>query len=305
MAVEDLASLATETPNPRTRGLDRISTLELVQLINAEDGRIAGLVNKALPEIARAIDGIAARMDRGGRLIYMGAGTSGRLGVLDAVECQPTFSVSRGVVNGIIAGGEKALWDPVEGAEDQGELGEGDLRDIQLAGGDSVVGITASGRTPYVIGGLRYAQKLGALTIGLACNEPNQTSQVAEISITIPTGPEVLSGSTRMKAGTATKMVLNMLSTGVMVRLGKTYDNLMVNLHPTNEKLRQRALHLVQQVAGVERSAAQTALESCNWEVKTAILTCRLHLSPQEARERLCQSGGHLGVALGEDQDAE
>ncbi len=300
MATEDLSSLATEAYNPRTKGLDRMSTMEMVQTFNSEDAEIAMIVAKALPDIAKAIDAITERMTQGGRLIYLGAGTSGRLGVLDAVECPPTFSVPPGKVVGLVAGGEAALISPVEGAEDQPELGEHDLYEIYLKPHDCVVGITASGRTPYVLGGMLYAQSLGALTIGLACNHPNQISQFANIQINVLTGPEVLSGSTRLKAGTATKMVLNMLSTGVMVKLGKTYGNLMVDVNPTNDKLRLRALQLVEKVAGVERSTAQTALESCNWEVKTAIVTCRLGLSPRDARNRLHQSGNRLAVALGE-----
>jgi len=300
MTTEDLSTLATEAINPRTRKLDKISTLEMVRLINAEDARIAGLVAQALPDISRAIDAIAERMSHGGRLIYLGAGTSGRLGVLDAVECPPTFNVPQDLVIGLVAGGETALNNPVEGAEDQPELGEGDLTHLHLTPQDSVIGISASGRTPYVVGGLRFAQRIGALVISLACNQLNQTSQYADIGITIPTGPEVLSGSTRMKAGTSTKMVLNLLSTGVMVRLGKTYGNLMVDVHPTNAKLRQRALRLVQQVAGVKTEIAENALKACNWEVKTAILTCRLGISPQEARDRLREAAGHLAAALGE-----
>jgi len=298
MAIEDLSSLATEAPNPRLRDLDRMSTLEMVQAFNAEDALVAGAVAQALPDIANAIDAIADRMERGGRLIYLGAGTSGRLGVLDAAECPPTFDVLQEQVVGLIAGGEDALRHSSEAAEDQPGLGERDLQAIHLAVADSVVGITASGRTPYVIGGLKYAQEVGALTIGLACNQPSRVGQMAEISIAIPTGPEVLGGSTRMKAGTATKMVLNMLSTGVMVRLGKTYGNLMVDLHPTNEKLRQRALRLVQQVAGIHETEAEAALETCNWEVKTAIVNCHLGLSPENARERLRQAGGHLAAVL-------
>jgi N-acetylmuramic acid 6-phosphate etherase len=304
METEGLSNLTSEMPNPRLANLDRMSTLEMLQAINAEDALIAGLVTQALPDIASAIDAIAGQIEKGGRLIYMGAGTSGRLGVLDAAECPPTFSVPPELVSGLIAGGDPALRHSSEAAEDQTELGEENLRQLHLGPTDSVVGITASGRTPYVLGGLRYARQVGALTVGLACNQPAEISLVAAISILVPTGPEAISGSTRMKAGTASKMILNMLSTGVMVRLGKTYANLMVDLRPSNEKLRQRALRLVQQVAGVGKSQAETALQTCNWEVKTAVLTCRLGITPEEAHVRLRQVSGRLAAAL-EDQQGE
>lgn len=297
---EDLASLATEASNPDLPDLAQFSTLEMIKAINAEDARIAGVVAQALPEIAGAIDAIAERISQGGRLVYMGAGTSGRLGILDASEWEPTFGVPKGTVAALIAGGTSAWYAPVEGAEDLPQLGEEDLKGIDFSSKDCLVGITASGRTPYVLGGMQYACQLGALTIGLSCNQPSQISNLAAIDITLLTGPEVVSGSTRMKAGTATKMVLNMLSTGVMIHLGKTYANLMIDLQATNEKLRQRVIRLVQQVTGVTSREVENILQTCNWEGKTAILVCQLGCSPQEARKRLNKAGGHLAVALEE-----
>jgi N-acetylmuramic acid 6-phosphate etherase len=300
MTTEDLSALTTEAQNPTTRNLDRMPTLEMVQAIHAENAKVPGVVVKALPDIARAIEAIAVRMGQGGRLIYLGAGTSGRLGMQDAVECPPTFGVSPELVIALVAGGEAALRQSVEAAEDRPELGEQNLREIDLSPGDSLVGITASGRTPYVLGGLRFARRIGALTIGLTCNQPNQISSLADICIEVPTGPEVIAGSTRLKAGTATKMVLNSLSTGVMVKLGKTYGSRMVDVQASNDKLRQRAKSLVQDLAEVGIVEAEQALQACGWEVKTAVVTLRMGVSPKEARERLQRSAGRLAEVLGE-----
>lgn len=295
---DDLSILATESINPATLDLDTLPTSDLVRLMNAEDRRVAEAVAQALPEIAAAIDAIAARMRRGGRLIYIGAGTSGRLGVLDASECPPTFGVEPGLVVGLIAGGDAALRRSIEAAEDRPEQGKADLQSIDLQPEDCVVGLTASGRTPYVLGGLDYARSAGALAIGVACNRPSAISAHADISILAAVGPEILSGSTRLKSGSAQKMVLNMLSTGVMVRLGKTYGNLMVDLRPTNEKLRQRALRLFCQVSGSREEIARTWLDRCHWEVKTALAAHHLDCSPEEARRRLEQAGGLLRKVL-------
>ena len=295
---DDLSKLATEAVNPATMDLDKLATAELVRVINAEDRRVAGAVGQALPEIAAAIDAVAERMRRGGRLIYMGAGTSGRLGVLDASECPPTFGVPAGAVVGLIAGGDAALRRSIEAAEDRPEQGQADLQAINLGPEDSVVGLTASGRTPYVLGGLDFARSIGALAIGVACNRPSAISEHADISILAEVGPEVLSGSTRLKSGSAQKMILNMLSTGVMVRLGKTYGNLMVDLHPTNDKLRVRALRLFCQVSGSDEESAKTWLERCNWEVKTAIVAYRLDCSPDEARRKLELADGFVRKVL-------
>jgi N-acetylmuramic acid 6-phosphate etherase len=295
---EDLTSLATETPNPASKDLDQLSTLELVQVINNEDARIAAAVQQTLPEIATAIDQIADRLQKGGRLIYFGAGTSGRLGVLDASECPPTFSVPPELVVGLIAGGDTALRHAIEAAEDKPEMGQRDLQAVNLSARDCVVGLSASGRTPYVLGGLDYARATGTLAIGVACNRPAAISQHADICILAPVGAEVLSGSTRLKSGTAQKMILNMLSTGVMVRLGKTFGNLMVDLRPTNAKLRVRAIRLLGQAAGCTEETSQSLLEACRWEVKTAIVAHYLGCNADEAREKLASAGGFVRKVL-------
>ncbi len=294
----DLNSLATESVNPATRNLDAVSTLEMVRIINSEDAKVAQAVETCLPQIAQAIDLIAERLRRGGRLIYIGAGTSGRLGVLDASECPPTFSVPEDLVVGIIAGGDRALRHSIEEAEDKPEAGKADLQSINVSEKDVVVGLTASGRTPYVLGGLAYAGSIGAGTIGVACNQPAEISNVAEISILVPVGAEVLSGSTRLKSGTAQKMILNMLSTGVMVRLGKTYGNLMVDVKPTNAKLKVRATRIVSLITGSDETTAQSALLQANWEVKTAIILLVKKIDPPEARKQLAKHGGVLRKVL-------
>ena len=289
----------TERSNPATQDLDRMSTLAMVQAINAEDMRVAKAVRCVLPHIAEAIDAIAARMRRGGRLIYAGAGTSGRLGVLDASECPPTFSTSPGLVVGVIAGGERALRQAVEGAEDDPAQARADLAALRLTGEDCVVGLSASGGAPYVIGALDYAQECGALTVAVACNPSAPIAAHAHIAILAEVGPEVIAGSTRLKAGTAQKMILNMLSTGVMVRLGKTYGNLMVDVQASNAKLRRRATRLVMQVCGLEEEPAGTLLERCDWQVKTAIAAHHLRCEAAEAHRALEQAGGMLREVIG------
>ena len=298
---EDFASLPTESTNPSTSDLDRLTTLEMVRRMNVEDAGVALAVQAVLLDIATAVDAIAWRIRQGGRLIYMGAGTSGRLGVLDAAECPPTFGVAPDKVIGLLAGGQGAFQRPDESAEDNPLMGENDLRRINLGALDCVVGVTASGRTPYVLGGLRFARRLGCLTVAVACSRPAGVSQAAEISILAPVGAEVLSGSTRLKAGTAQKMILNMLSTGVMVRLGKTYGNLMVDVKPTNQKLRARALRILQQTAGIDEKRTKELLAACDWEVKTAIVAAKLGCNPQEARMALERAGGRVRQALGDN----
>lgn len=288
----------TELRNPYTMEIDCLSTLEMVERINREDQRVALAVRAELPAIARAIDAIAERMRQGGRLIYVGAGTSGRLGILDASECPPTFSTSPEQVIGLIAGGAQAVTSAVENAEDDAEAGAADLAGVEVGPLDCVVGIAASGATPYVIGALQEAQRRGALRISLACNRPALIEQFAEINIAAVVGPEVITGSTRMKAGTAQKMVLNMLSTGVMVRLGKTFGNLMVDVQQTNAKLRRRACRIVAQACSVQEEEAERALQTCDGEVKTAIVVLLTGLDPQAARLRLQQADGMVRRAL-------
>jgi len=290
--------LATEQVNPATLEIDRQSPLEIVRAINAEDASVAGAVARELPQIARAIEAITARLRSGGRLIYLGAGTSGRLGALDAVECPPTFNVAPGLVVACVAGGSFALSEASERAEDDGAAGEDDLRRLAVAARDAVVGITASGRTPYVLGAVAYARAQGALTIGLACNADTPLARAVDISIAPVVGPEVISGSTRLKAGTAQKMALNMLSTGTMILLGKTFGNLMVDVQASNAKLRRRAVEIVRQATGLDAEAAATLLHDADDEVKTAILIARAGVTPAEARGRLAAHGGVLRAAL-------
>jgi len=293
--------MTTEASNPDTVDLDRLDTLELVQLINAEDAKVAVAVGGAATSIAAAIDVIAARLASGGRLVYVGAGTSGRLGVLDAAECPPTFNADPEQVIGLIAGGSKALVNPVEGAEDSPGLANEDLRDIDLSEKDAVVGIAASGQTPYVLAALDHARSVGAAAIGFACNQGAAIEEHADIMITVVAGPEVLAGSTRMKAGTATKMVLNMLTTGAMVRLGKTYGNLMVDLQASNAKLVTRTVGILQKLSGLAATEAEVLLQNCSGELKTAIVCNKLDLSPEAARAKLAAANGRLRQALNED----
>jgi len=293
-----LGLLTTEARNPLTRDLDNLSALEIVKLINSEDEKVAAAVAEVAEAIAQAIEVIAERLSAGGRLIYVGAGTSGRLGVLDAVECPPTFNTDPEQVLGLIAGGPKGLLRAVEGAEDSSLAGQQDLQDIGLTGSDVVVGIAASGRTPYVIGALDYARASGAFAIGFSCNREAELIRHADLSIIPLVGPEVLAGSTRLKAGTATKMVLNMLSTGAMVRLGKTYSNLMVDLRATNIKLTERAGRIVAALTDCSSSQAHELLKRCDGEVKTAVVSHKLALSAEAARSRLKAVNGRLRQAL-------
>ena len=296
MAVEPM----TEAANPASADLDRLDTLALVRLINREDAAITAAVAGQAEAIAEAIDRIAERLAAGGRLFYVGAGSSGRLGVLDAAEIPPTFSADPGQVVGIIAGGDRAVRHAVEGAEDSREAGAADLERFAFGAGDVLVGIAASGSTPYVTGAMARAREVGATTIGLSCNRPAAIADFADIAITPLVGPEVLAGSTRMKAGTATKMVLNMLSTGTMVRLGKTYGNLMVDLRANNRKLKRRSLGLLMALTGLKRAMAEAALDDCGGELKTAVVARRLGLDAAAARARLRAANGRLREALGE-----
>jgi N-acetylmuramic acid 6-phosphate etherase len=293
-----LSVLDTEKVNPATTGIDRMSPLEIVQVINAEDAKVAQAVKQVLPQIARAIEEIATRLRYSGRLVYVGAGTSGRLGALDASECPPTFNIPQEMVITCIAGGPQALGQAYEDLEDSWEAGQADLATLGISEVDVVIGITASGRTPYARGAIAYAKERGALTIGLACNGNTPLEQEVEIMIAPVVGPEVITGSTRLKAGTAQKMVLNMLSTGTMILLGKTFGNLMVDVQATNYKLQQRALSIVRQATGLDDDTARTLLETSGGEVKTAILVARTNIQPELARERLAAHNYVLRAAL-------
>ena len=293
-----LGLLSTEARNPLSHNLDNLNSLELVKLINSEDAKVAQAVAAVAEPIAEAIEVIADRLTRGGRLIYVGAGTSGRLGVLDAVECPPTFNTDPDQVLGLIAGGPEGLLRAVEGAEDSLDMGRNDLRAIKLSALDVVVGIAASGRTPYVIGALDYARETGAYAIGFSCNLQAEISAHADLNIIPQVGPEVLSGSTRLKAGTATKLVLNMLTTGAMVRMGKTYSNLMVDVRATNKKLMERAIRIVATLIHCSHAEASDLLRRCDGEVKTAVVSHTFGETPGMARKRLNQVGGRLRLAL-------
>ncbi len=298
MIDEDLGQLTTEGRNPASEAIDRLAPLEIVRLMNAEDARVAEAVACQAEALARAIEAVAERLRGGGRLIYLGAGTSGRLGVLDAAECPPTFNTPPELVVGLIAGGHAALTRSIEGAEDRRESAVEDLQAVALSARDAVVGIATSGRTPYVLGGLAYARQVGALAIGLSCNREAAIADEVDLAITPVVGPEVISGSTRLKAGTATKMVLNMLTTGAMVLLGKTYGNLMVDLRATNTKLRERSRRIVSTLGMRTVEEADALLSQCDGEVKTAIVVARRRVTPDEARALLGRFGGHLRRAL-------
>ncbi|CNF19617.1 N-acetylmuramic acid 6-phosphate etherase [Yersinia mollaretii] len=294
----NLGALISESRNPATMELDKLSTLAMLTCINDEDRKVPEAIRLVLPAIAQAVDLAAEALKQGGRLIYLGAGTSGRLGVLDASECPPTFGVPHGMVIGLIAGGPGALLKAVEGAEDDMALGMRDLQDLNLTATDMVVGLAASGRTPYVIGALRYARQLGCPTAAISCNPDSPIAQEAQVAISPVVGPEALTGSTRMKSGTAQKLVLNMLSTGAMVRLGKVYQNLMVDVKATNVKLVDRACRIVVEATGASRAEAENALSQTEFEVKPAILMILKGVSAEQARQDLQQHQGYLRAAL-------
>ena len=290
----------TEERNAASKNLDRMSSLEIIRLMNREDQKVAPAVGRTAAAIARAIDEIVARMTVGGRLIYVGAGSSGRIGVLDASECPPTFGVSPDLVRALIAGGKKAVRQSVEGAEDRPKDGARDLRKIRLSKVDSVVGIAASGTTPYVLGAIAFAKRRGALTIGVAANRRSPLASSAAIAITPEVGPEILAGSTRLKAGTSQKMVLNMLSTAVMVRLGHAYDNLMIDMGEANEKLRERAQWILKEASDRDVSAVTRALRQSGHELRLALIMLKCGVSAKQARKILLESRGNLRRALGE-----
>lgn len=294
----ELSQLVSETRNPRSADIDLMSSLELVSLMNAEDRSVPNAVAATLPEVAGAVDAIVAALQSGGRLVYVGAGTSGRLGVLDASECPPTFGTPPELVVGLIAGGDAAIRHAVEGAEDDAAAGAADLEAIGLCARDVVVGIAVSGRTPYVIGALEHAAGVGATTIALTCNPASPIAAMADISIAPVVGPEVVTGSTRLKSGTAQKLVLNMLSTASMVRLGKTYGNLMVDMIASNAKLEARAARMVAEATGATLADATTALEQAGYSSKLAILMLLTDQKAEAARAALIRSGGVLRRAI-------
>ena len=295
---ENIGKLKTETIDPRYSQIDFLSTSELLKLMNENDQSVSAAVAKVLPQIEHAILEITKRMSQGGRLIYVGAGTSGRLGVLDASECIPTFSIPDGVVIGLIAGGDAALRKGIEGAEDVRDASVAELKDLKLSDLDTVVGIAASGRTPYAIGAMEYAQSIGALSVALTCNPNSEMSKYADVAIEVDTGPEILAGSTRMKAGTAQKLVLNMLSTVTMINLGKTFGNLMVDLQVTNVKLRDRAIRIIQAATSVEAKEAEAALIAADNQVKVAIVMLLLQVTPDQARASLAAANSRVREAV-------
>lgn len=290
----DLSSMITETRNPASVEIDQLSTLEMLRVINQEDQQVALAVSQLLPEIARAVDAIAAAFGKGGRLVYIGAGTSGRLGILDASECPPTYGVSAEQVIGLIAGGHKAILQAVENAEDDAELGARDLKNIQFCANDVLVGIAASGRTPYVLGAMAHASAVGATVCSISCNPGSPLARAADISMVAVVGPEIVTGSSRMKAGTAQKLILNMLSTGAMIRTGKVYGNLMVDVEATNAKLVERQKRIVMEATDCERAVAERALAQADNHCKTAIVMILAGLTADEARTRLQSSNGFI-----------
>ncbi|PCJ50193.1 MAG: N-acetylmuramic acid 6-phosphate etherase [Gammaproteobacteria bacterium] len=293
-----LNKLVSEEQNPETLDIDLLSSVDIVTKINAQDHKVSQAISKVLPVIAQTVDEIVATFKNGGRLVYMGAGTSGRLGVLDAVECIPTFGIEQGMVVAVLAGGESAMFKAKEGVEDQEAAGEDSLKDINLKNNDLLVGIAASGRTPFVIGGLKYASKIGTKTVALSCNPKAEIANYSDLAILAIVGQEPLTGSTRMKSGTAQKMILNMLSTASMIRIGKSYKNLMVDLKATNEKLYARGTRMIMQVTGVEQSVAEDVLNKSDKLVKVAILMLLAKVDATKANKLLVDAGGFLRKAL-------
>ncbi|WP_045461457.1 N-acetylmuramic acid 6-phosphate etherase [Vibrio hyugaensis] len=294
----DLSRLVTESRNPASAEIDTLSTIEMLQVINQEDQKVAIAVQAVLPQIAQTVDAITAAFANGGRLIYMGAGTSGRLGILDASECPPTYGTHPDMVIGLIAGGHQAILKAVENAEDNAQMGQDDLKTLNLTQHDVVVGIAASGRTPYVLGGLEYAKSVGATTASIACNPACAMAEAADIAILPVVGAEVVTGSSRMKAGTAQKLVLNMLTSGAMIRSGKVFGNLMVDVEATNAKLIQRQTNIVVEATGATKEQAEKALEACERHCKTAILMILADLDAEQAKSRLTEHNGFIRAAL-------
>ncbi len=298
--LDDLHSLTTEQANQASQQIDCLSAVEIARLMNREDATIASAVAAEIEQIGEAIEGIVARLRQGGRLIYIGAGTSGRLGVLDASECPPTFSTPPELVVGWLAGGTYALTHATERLEDDAQAGHAAVAELEIGPRDAVVGLTASGRTPFVLGAMDAARERGALTIGIACNQPSLLAERVHIMIAPVTGPEVIAGSTRLKAGTAQKMILNMLSTGTMIQLGKTFGNLMVDVKASNAKLRERAVRIVREATGLERDEAAAALDAANGETKMAIVSVLAGVPVDDARRLVASANGSVRAALGD-----
>lgn len=298
MEIENLSKLITEERNPNTMNIDNVSTLEMIEMINEEDKKVAKAVGKEKESIAKAVDLIADKLSKGGRLIYIGAGTSGRLGILDASECPPTYGVSPDLVQGVIAGGYAAMFKAIEGAEDDSELAIKDLKEKNLTCKDVVCGIAASGRTPYVIGGMKYAKSLGAAVICITMNPKSEMAKLADIPISVIVGPEVIMGSTRMKAGTAQKMVLNMLTTGAMIKLGKVYSNLMVDVKASNKKLYARAKRITMLATGEKEETVSNILKETNFDVKLSILMLKTGLTKEKAQKLLNENNGYISKAI-------
>ena len=296
--LQTLSTLMTEQRNPNSMHVDSLSALEIVQLMNAEDKQVPLAIEKCLPQIAQAVECIVAAFQQGGRLVYIGAGTSGRLGVLDASECPPTFGVSPEMVKGIIAGGERALRHPIEGAEDSKAQAVIDLQTIQFSSKDVLVGIAASGRTPYVIGALEYAKRLGSVTVSIASNPNSAMANIVDIAIDTVVGPEVLTGSSRLKSGTAQKLVLNMLTTASMILMGKCYQNLMVDVQASNEKLKARAIRIVMQATDCDKALAEETLKQADQNAKLAIMMILSGLDRAQAEALLEKHQGKLQLAL-------
>ena len=296
----DLDTLATEQQNPQSRHIDTASTLDIIRVMNDQDKTVADAVGLIAQDIAKAVDVITHKLSHGGRLFYMGSGTSGRLGILDAVECPPTYNTDPALIQGLIAGGYEAIFQAKEGAEDSEDLGKQDLQDQAITASDVVVGLSASGRTPYVAGGLRYAASIGAATISIDCSPHAAISQYAQIDLCALVGPEVVTGSTRLKAGTAQKMILNMLSTASMIKLGKVYGNLMVDVKCSNHKLEERARRIVMTATGCRREDAVAALKAGNGRAKTAIVIILTGLTAEEAKKKLDAASGRISIVLQE-----
>lgn len=298
MNIENLEKLTTESINENTGNIDSVSTIDMLRLINEEDKKVPYAIEKELDSVAKAVEVTAERLSRGGRLIYIGAGTSGRIGILDASECPPTFGVSSEMVQGIIAGGNTAIFKAVEGAEDDGELGRKDLIERGLNESDVVCGIAASGRTPYVLGAMKYAKEAGAAVLCIVMNKDSEMASVADVAITITVGPEVIMGSTRMKAGTAQKLVVNMISTGTMIKLGKVYKNLMVDVKASNEKLYARAKRIVMLATGAAEPVAEKVLAETGYDVKLSILMITAGLEKEAAAKLLEENKGYVKRAI-------